>query len=161
MVVTEPDITLIKEKIIEILKSNESLWQEDNHEVGFTGIELGLPDSNQFMGLTYPICFVANDAQFETDVNISNPIGDELQTGKHTYQFRIIMFDQGATGQEVERQLDGIYKIAKETLKGKFRLEGVEGVIESYPLRGHSFNFGENDGKPIDGRVIILKVVAT
>jgi uncharacterized protein YdiU (UPF0061 family) len=111
--------------------------------------------------LTYPICFVANDPNLEDDKILGNSIGEELRDGHHTYRFRIIFFDQKESGQEVEKSLDNFYKLTKETLKENFRLNKVQGVIESYPMRGHSFNFGEFDGKAIDGRVIVLRVIAT
>jgi hypothetical protein len=158
MTVTEPDLDLIKKEIITILKTKDTLWQEDNHVKGFTAIEVGLPVENEWKGLTYPICFVANDQSLETDKILGNPISGELRDSDHIFKFRIIFFDQGATGQEVEKSLDGFYKIVKETLKENYKLNSVQGIISSFPNTGHSFNFGEFEGQAIDGRVIILTV---
>lgn len=160
MAVVEPNLTTIKEEIVSILKTNASLWEEDNHETGFTAINVGLPAEAEFKGLTYPICYVANDNQLENDQILGNPIGQEIRDSKHQFQFRIIFFEQGATGADVEESLDNLYKLTKQTLKENFRLNGVQGVIESFPVRGHSFNFGEFEGQAIDGRVIILRVVS-
>jgi hypothetical protein len=159
MAVTEPDIQLIKEEIITILKTNGELWEQDNHEKGFTEINVGLPAQAEFTGLTYPICFVSNDPSLENDQILGNPIGNEIGVSRHVMLFRVIFFDQGATGQDVEKSLDELYKQCKQTLKENFRLNGVQGVIDSFPIRGHSFNFGEFEGQAIDGRVIILRVV--
>lgn len=158
MAVTEPDVNLIKEEIVTILKTNAELWEENNHEKGFTDILVGLPTQAKFTGLTYPICFITNDTNLENDRILGNPIGQELRDSHHIMQFRIMFFAQGATGADVEKELDELYKLIKQTLKENFRLNSVQGVISAFPIRGHSFNFGELEGQAIDGRVIILQV---
>ena len=158
MAVIEPDVNAIKEEIVSILKTNSELWETDSHENGFTDILVGLPTQAKFTGLTYPICFVTNDTNLENDKILGNPIGSELRDSHHIMQFRIMFFDQGATGADVEVSLDNYYKLIKQTLKENFRLNSVQGVISAFPIRGHSFNFGEMEGQAIDGRVIILQV---
>ena len=161
MTVTEPNLWTIKNKIISILQTDATLWQEDNHEVGFTEMLVGLPAENEFKGLTYPICYVTNDKRLEDDKILGAQNGAEIGASKHVYKFRIIFFDQQATGADVEESLDALYKKIKEVLKENFQLGSVENIITSYPVEGHSFNFGEFEGQPIDGREIVLEVVAT
>jgi len=158
MTVTEPDIVAIKNEIITILKTNAEIWQEDNHEKGFQAINLELPVEAEFMGLSYPICFVANDNQLENDKVFGPAVAGQITGSTHEFQFRILFFEQGAESAEVEISLDGYYKQIKQTLKENHALNSVQGVRTSFPHRGHSFNFGEFEGKAIDGRVIILKV---
>lgn len=161
MTVTEPDIWLIKEEIVSILKTKSTLWETDAHVNGFTDISVGLPAEAEFKGLTYPICFITNDKRLEEDQILGAPTAGEITASKHFFRFRIIFFDQKATGADVEQSLDSLYKIIKETLKENHQLNSVQGVITSFTPDGHSFNFGEFEGQPIDGREIVLKVTVT
>ena len=92
MTVTEPDIYLIKQEILTILKTNENLWQEDNHEVGFQEMSVGLPLNNVFTGLAYPVLYVTNEAGLETDKPLGAVQAGELKGSQHMFKFRIIFY---------------------------------------------------------------------
>jgi hypothetical protein len=158
MTVTEPDINLIKEEIITILKTNADLWQEDNHETGFESMEVGLPTNAVFKGLAYPVLYVTNETTLEQDKPLGAVQAGEIKGSEHNFKFRIIFFDQAEDGQEVEKSLDNFYKLINQTLKENYQLNQVQNTTFAFPTRGHSFNFGEFEGKAIDGRVIILSV---
>ena len=158
MTVTEADINLIKQEIVSILKTNANLWQEDNHEVGFQTIEVGLPLNNVFKGLAYPALFVTNETSLEQAKPLGAVQAGELKGSQHIYKFRLIFFDQAEDGQEVEKSLDDLYKQINQTLKENYQLNQVQQTTYAFPRTGHSFNFGEMEGKAIDGRVIILTV---
>ena len=158
MTVTEPDLWLIKQEIITILKTNENLWQEDNHEVGFQSMEVGLPLNNVFKGLAYPALYVTNESSLEQAKPLGAVQAGELKGSQHIFKIRIIFFDQAEDGQEVEKSLDGFYKLINQTLKENYQLNQVQQTTYSFSRSGHSFNFGEFDGKAIDGRVIVLSV---
>lgn len=158
MTVTEPDVNLIKQEIISILQTDENLWQEDNHEVGFQVMEVGLPTNNVFKGLAYPVLYVTNEAGLETDKPLGAVQNGEITGSQHLFKFRIIFFDQSEDGQATEKSLDDYYKLIKQKLKENYQLNQVQQTTYSFPAVGHSFNFGESEGKAIDGRVIILNV---
>lgn len=154
MTTTEPNITTIKEAIITILKASTALWDNDNHEVGFQDIRLGVPDNAEYGGLQYPICYVTNDINLETDQPFGPVTANEVEASLHTINLRIIFFDQKEDAEEVEKSLDSLYKTIKEVLKANNSLNS--NVTDSFPIRGHSFNL-EASGKPLDGRVIVLR----
>ena len=158
MTVTEPDVNLIKQEIINILQTNENLWQEDNHEVGFQTMQVGLPLNNVFKGLAYPALYVTNETSLEQAKPLGAVQAGELKGTQHIFKFRIIFFDQAEDGQEVEKSLDDLYKIINEVLKENYQLNQVQNTTYAFARTGHSFNFGEFEGKAIDGRVIVLSV---
>jgi hypothetical protein len=158
MTVTEPDLNAIKNEIITILQTNPNLWQEDNHEVGFQSMEVGLPLNNVFKGLAYPALFVTNETSLEQAKPLGAVQAGELKGTQHIYKIRIIFFDQAEDGQEVEKTLDEFYKIINEVLKENYQLNQVQNTTYAFARTGHSFNFGEFEGKAIDGRVIVLSV---
>ena len=127
MTVTEPDLVIIKNEIITILKTNAELWQEDNHEKGFNAIELGLPGENEFKGLMYQIWFVTNDANLEQDKNLCKTIGkDENTQRKITQMHSEIELSEISSGRLIHNGIHGRNKkykltISSEMIKKSFK----------------------------------------
>lgn len=153
--VDEPNVDTIKKAIVAILKTNTSkLWQEDNHEIGFQVIEVGLPENARFEGLTYPVCYVTNDTNLEDDRPYGPVSANSMGASEHIFRFRIIFFEHKEDGQTTEKALDDLQEAIKDTLKANVNLNS--NVTSSFPKITRSFA-AELNGRPLDGRIILLE----
>jgi len=164
MVVTEPAVASIKTRIVLILKNNATLW--NGADPGAAGtmvkIEVGLPENAVFDGTTMPCCYVTNDQSLEKDQAYGPVTANAVATSLHEFRFRIMFFDQKEDGQASEASLDAFQKLIKEIMKANVDLRhpsaGTDPLaIESFPIMTQSYAL-EYNGKPLDGRVIILRV---
>jgi len=161
--VTEPDVNAIKERIKLILESNTSISSSpDKNKVGFVTIEVGLPENKRFTGLNYPVLFVSNADDFETDKPFGPVTANSLGSSFHVFQFQIIFFDLREDGQAAEKSLDDFQKIIKETLKGNSNLskpsDGTDPLAtSSFPERTRAFS-AEFEGEALNGRIIFFMV---
>lgn len=160
--VTEPDLKIIKNRILKIIRA--TMFDETGENAGFVTIQKGLPDNNHFKDIAKPACFVANAPNLE----IESPFGPVTDVAgitsdgatRHDYTFQIQMFHQGADATEVDDLLDTLHKKLKETLKENYKL--VDPVTKADPLVTQSLFTtttgisAEQDGKPVDGRIFLF-----
>jgi hypothetical protein len=163
MVIAEPDVVAIKERIKRILTTDPELFDKSDTKGKMRSIEIGLPSNNEFFGLRYPCCFITNAEDFEIDKIYGPQVGASYGASEHLLNFKIIFFGQSKDGKSLEPILDNFYKLIKERLKSFFDLrDPVSGTgalcTDSYPHRGQSFNMGEYKGKAIDGRTILFRI---
>jgi len=162
--VTEPGVAAIKTRIVLILKNNATLW--NGAIPGDAGtmvkIEVGLPENAVFDGTTMPCCYVTNDQNLEKDQAYGPVSANAVGASLHEFRFRMMFFDQKEDGQASEASLDAFQKLIKEIMKGNVDLRnpstGLDPLaIECFPILTQSYSL-EYNGKPLDGRVIILRV---
>ena len=164
--VTEPDLTVIKDRIVEIIK--DKMFDESGEDGGFVTIQRGLPDNQHFKDIAKPACFVANAPNLEVDrpfgpVTDVNGITSE-GASQHDFTFQIQIFAQAEDSEEVDKTLDQLHKTLKETLKENYAL--VDPETKSDPLVIQSLfttttNYAaEQDGKPVDGRIFLFTCIA-
>ena len=162
--VTEPDVDAIKKRIVAILKKDTSLSSTpDKKKVGFVTIEVGLPENKRFTGLNYPVCFVSNADDFETDKPFGPVTANSLGSSIHVFQFQIIFFDLKEDGAAAEKSLDDFQKLIKEQLKENQALQDPDDLpndalaISSFPERTRAFS-AEFEGQALNGRIIFFMV---
>ena len=153
--VTEINLTTLKDAIITRLKTSATLWNGTNPGNGgtFTAISRGLPENNEAEGLVYPICFVTNDDELETDKKFGPAVANAAGVSEHVVGIKILFLALKETGQSAEDTLDAFHKVIKETLKGDITIAG--NCTDSWPYRSRSFAANYR-GKALDGRIIQL-----
>ena len=164
--VTEPDLKIIKDRIVEII--SEAMFDKTGEDGGFVTIQKGLPDNNHFLDIPKPACFVANAPNLEVDSPFG-PVQDNngVQTegaSKHDYTFQIQIFDQGEDAEEIDNNLDALHKTLKQTLKNNFKLTKPKDnsdplVVESLFTTTTNYS-ATQDGKIVDGRIFLFTCLA-
>ena len=164
--VTEPNLSIIKSRIVDIIK--HTMYDESGEDGKFVTVKKGLPDNNHFKDIAKPACFVANASELEID----SPIGPVMDTrgietqgaSRHDFTFQIMIFDQAEDSEELDVKLDALHKELKETLKDNVKL--VDPITKTDPLVikasfGRTTHFSaEQDGKPVDGRIFLFTCLA-
>lgn len=162
----ETNASDLKDRIIETVKADPQLWQEEDREKGFFTVEFGLPENSNFEGLEYPALFVTNAPNFETDKPYGGVITpNQIGTSNHVFQFRLIFFALTSDGQETERTLDTLQAQLKTALKSNIQLRDPKDIdnkataiaVESFPHTTRSFAV-QFEGQDLDGRVITMRV---
>lgn len=155
--VTEVDFGTIKNKIIQIIKADNTLFDESNKAGDrFRSVDLGVPDAKNWLNEPMPYCRVTNN----TDLDVAKPFGGVVGTAVsatyHIMQFLIIVVAQEKDSKTVEQTLDTIHKKLLERLKADHTLGGT--VKTSFPIRTRQLASGTFDGKSVDGFEVLLQV---
>lgn len=165
--VTEPDLKVIKDRIVEIIRA--AMFSETGEDGdGFVTIQKGLPDNNHFLDIAKPACFVTNAPTLEIDSPFG-PVQDNAGVitegaSRHDYTFAIQIFDQGTDAEEIDDNLDALHKKLKETLKENFKLTKPSDntdplVIQSLFTTTTNYSAAQ-DGKVVDGRIFLFTCLA-
>lgn len=164
--VTEPDLKVIKDRIVEIIKA--SMFDESGEDGNFVTIQKGLPDNNHILDIPKPACFVANAQNLEVDspfgpVTDANGITSD-GASRHDFTFQIIILEQGSDSKDVDDLLDELHKNLKQTLKTNYKL--VDPVSKDDPLVTQSLfttttsYSAQQSGKLVDGRIFLFSCLA-
>jgi len=164
--VTEPDLTVIKNRIVDII--TDAMFDESGKNGGFVTIKRGLPDNNAFKDISKPACFVANAQNLEIDSPFG-PVTDNAGitsegASRHDFTFQIQIFHQGSDAEDVDQLLDTLHKTLKETLKANYKLvnptDGTDPLVTQSLFTSTTSYSAEQDGKPVDGRIFLFSCLA-
>lgn len=169
--VTEIDHQAVKSRIQTILKNNPNLY--NNKVPNKTGslineVYLGLPDGYVWESRPFPYIAITNDPNFETD----KPFGSVIKSGSagaystswHLVNYSIIIMVSGSSAADVEKKLDVVHKLVKETLKANFQfINPVNNQndlnIEQTILTASKYvDGGSKKGKIVNGVIITCQV---
>ena len=154
--VTEVDHHAVKTRIKDILIADAALYDSTGKQGKLVDVFVGRPN---------PFCFITNDDNLEEAEPNGAVQSNIVSATKHTCHYIIVIVDIAQDGREVEKKLDSLQKLLLQTLKSKFELRKPTDSTDpmcnySFPDRVRVFN-SNDDGKPLQGRLIHFKVEIT
>lgn len=152
----ELDLTAIKQSIVDFIKADANLYDETGaSSEKFRHVDIGMLEQKNYLSLPMPYCKVINGTRIDVDKPYHGAIAGAHTSGYHTIDFRIIVVAQEKDAKTVEITLDKIHKKLKEKLKSEYTFGGT--VKWSYPGITERLGGGINEGKAVDGFVILLQ----
>jgi hypothetical protein len=163
--VTEVDHHAVKTRIKDILIADAALYDSTGKQGKLVDIFVGRPYNNSMTAHPNPFCFITNDDNLEEAEPNGAVQSNIVSATKHTCHYIIVIVDIAQDGREVEKKLDSLQKLVLQTLKSKFELRKPTDSTDpmcnySFPDRVRVFN-SNDDGKPLQGRLIHFKVEIT
>ncbi len=162
------DLFAIKQRIVDILDSNTTLFDATGASGKVRKIEAGAPrmTDNLIVETTIPHIWVTNDAIID-DITIENIVqGNAPQFTKHNISLKILLLAQEKDGFKVEEVLDDFVKLINEEITENYDLRQPAGaestsVADSCIIRRVTEMGAAMTGKSRQGRIISLKCLVT
>jgi len=162
---TNPDITKIKQRIIDTIKSKNELYDTDSEDKSkLRDVRLGFPDGGKFEGLQYPIAFVTNADNFHSRERYGAVVDNQVTAPKHAFNFEIYLFGMESNSSTLEESLDKLYRLIFDAMDSNSSLS--DPIDKKDPVAKCSFTTGGKSfsslykGKNLDGRIIRITVTA-
>lgn len=156
----ETDLADVKDRIIAILKKDTNLSGDKKDKL--RDVRFGTPPGGKITGLSYPIAYVYDNDDLEDDKPFGAVVTNVLQVSERLVKFNILIIDSSSSSEQVERQINSLYKRTRDALKNNVSLLNPDGggpstalATWSLPKKGRSFQ-AQFRGKSIDARIIIL-----
>lgn len=157
---TEIDHNAVKQRIVDILKANSSLFTTNPvDDSKFREIQVGHPNGHEWKGDTLPYVFVSFLS--ESVRRKGSDATDAAPSLEHDVRYNIWFFVDEKNGRAAEKQLDSFQKTILETLEADEQLKnGGDNIVDtSYPERVDVES--ETLAKSIQGRKIMLRCTVT
>jgi len=162
------DLFAIKQRIVDILDSNSTLFDATGASGKVRKIEAGAPrmKENLIVETTIPHIWVTNDTIID-DITVENVVQGNAPTfTKHNISLRILLLTQKKDGFKVEEVLDDFVKLINEEITENYDLRqpgGAEStsVADSCIVRRVTEMSGQMTGTYRQGRIISLKCLVT
>ena len=162
---TDIDVFAIKEKIVDILDSDSTLFSATGASRKVRKIEAGAPRmrNDLILETTLPHIWVTNDPAID-NLEVYNVSSNAPLLTKHTIGIKIILLAQEKSGYAVEEILDDFVKLINQDITANFDLRtpgGAEStsVTISCKLSKVSELSSTMTGKFRQGRVVTLTLV--
>ena len=135
MTVSEPDTALMKERIINWIKTDITIYDETKPEgdpiegeisTKVTSVIFGVPEEENWEKELAPFISVSNADNFVTsDQFFGSVVNDELTSSYEKISFDIVLVVQAAEAETTERLIDSLHKKLKMRLKSNVQLKDV------------------------------------
>lgn len=163
---TDVDLFGIKQRIVDILDSNSTLFDATGANDKVRKIDAGAPRMSRLRNeTTLPHIWVTNEDAIDVIRQNNSVGGNAPKVLEHQINFKIILMAQEKDGFKTEEVLDDFVKLINQSITENYELNdpatGLSPLADScYPSRvvelGRVFT-----GLSLSGRVISLKCVVT
>ena len=164
---TDIDLFAIKEKIVDILDSDSTLFSATGASDKVRKIEAGAPRMSELVReTTLPHIWVTNDVILESIRPSTISESNNANVTVHTINLRVIIIADEKDGFKAEEVLDDFVKLIKEDIQENYDLRtpgGAEStsVADSCVVTGVSVLDSTITGRHRQGQIISLRVIVT